>query len=106
MSLFLTEVVTAPAHLPVTVAAADQALAAAVVEEIERGVLWRAIVRQERRILIDGPLPPRIEIEPVSRAVVSLTRWTPGDAAKRHTRSQLRLRFTRPVRRNHRADAR
>ena len=57
------------------------ALAAAVVEEIERGVLWRAIVRQERRILIDGPLPPRIEIEPVT-AIVSLTRWTPGDDAK------------------------
>ena len=81
MSLFVSEIVTPPALLPITVAAADQALAAAVVEEIERGVLWRAIVRQERRILIDGPLPPRIEIEPVT-AIVSLTRWTPGDAAK------------------------
>ena len=80
MNLF-GEVVTPPAHLPVTVAAADQALAAAVVEEIERGVLWRAIVRQERRILIDGPLPPRINLEPASSIV--LTRWTPGDAAKR-----------------------
>ena len=30
------------------------------------------------RIVIDGPLPPRIEIEPVS-SIVSLTRWTSGD---------------------------
>ena len=44
MSLFMSEIVTRPAHLPVTVAAADQELARAVVEEIERGVLWRAIV--------------------------------------------------------------
>ena len=80
MSLFVSEIVTPPAHLPVTVAAADQALARAVVEEIERGILWRAIVSQQRRILIDGPLPSRIEIEPVSSVV--LTRWTPGDAAK------------------------
>ena len=81
MNLFVNEIVTPPALLPITVADADQALAAAVVEEIERGVLWRAIVRQERRILIDGPLPSRINLEPVS-ALVSLTRWTPSDAAK------------------------
>ena len=81
MNLFVNEIVTAPAHLPVTVVEADQALAAAVVEEIERGILWRAIVRQERRIVIDGPLPSHIDIEPVT-AIVSLTRWTPGDAAK------------------------
>ena len=37
-------------------------------------------MRQERRIAIDGALPRRIEIEPVS-AIVSLTRWTPTDAA-------------------------
>ena len=74
MSLFSSEVVTPPAHLPIT--ATDETLAAAVVEEIERGVLWRAIVAQTRRITLDGPLPPRIEIEPVS-AIVSLTRWTP-----------------------------
>ena len=80
MSLFVSEIVTPPAHLPVTVAAADQALAAAVVEEIERTILWRAIVRQERRIVLDGSLPPRIEIEPVT-AIVSLTRWTPTDSA-------------------------
>ena len=49
MNLFMTEIVTPPTTLPVTVAAADQALAAAVVEEIERTVhLWRGIVRQTR----------------------------------------------------------
>ena len=76
MSLFPSSIVTPPAHLPV--AATDASLATAVVEELERGVLWRAIVAQERRILIDGPLPPRIEIEPVT-AVLSITRWTPTD---------------------------
>ena len=70
-----------PTALPIAVDAADEALAAAVVEEIERTILWRAIVSQERRIVIDGPLPSRIEIEPVT-GIVSLTRWTPGDAAK------------------------
>ena len=81
MNLFMTGVVTPPAHLPVTVAAADQALVAAVVEEVERVHLWRAIVGpQTRRILIDGPLPPRIELEPVT-AIVSLTMWTPTDDA-------------------------
>ena len=77
MNLF-GEVVTPPAHLPVTVA--DAQLAAAVVEEIERGVLWRAVVRQERRIVLDGSLPPRIEIEPV-QSIESLTVWTPTDPA-------------------------
>ena len=81
MSLFLTEVVTPPEHLPVEVAAADQALAAAVTEEIERGVLCRAIVAQTRRITLDGPLPQLLELEPVSGAV-SLTRWTPTDDAE------------------------
>ena len=52
----------------------------ASVEEVELTVLWRAIVRQTRRIVIDGPLPPRIDLEPVS-SVVSLTRWTPTDDA-------------------------
>ena len=51
-----------------------------MVEEIERVVLWRAIVSQERRIVIDGPLPQLLELEPVSGAV-SLTRWTPDDDA-------------------------
>ena len=80
MNYFAVEIVTPPAHLPVTVAAADQARAAAVVEEIERGVLWRAIAGpQTRRIVFDGPLPPRIEIEPV--ASLTITMWTPTDAA-------------------------
>ena len=78
MNLFVSEIVTPAAHLPIT--ATDEALASAVVEEIERAVLWRAVVRQTRRVLIDGPLPPRIELEPVSGAV-SLTQWTPTDDA-------------------------
>ena len=78
MSLFVSQIVTPAAHLPIT--AADATLAAGVVEEIERTVLWRAIVSQTRRVVIDGPLPPRLELEPVS-SVVSLTRWTPTDDA-------------------------
>ena len=35
---------------------------------------------QERRIVIDGELPSRIEIEPTT-AITSLTRWTPSDDA-------------------------
>ena len=78
VTLFVSQIVTPPAHLPITTT--DEALAAAVVEDIERSVLWRAVVRQTRRIIIDGPLTPRIELEPVSGAV-SLTRWTPTDDA-------------------------
>ena len=78
MTLFVNEIVTPAAHLPIT--ATDPALGAAVVEEIERTVLWRAIVRQTRRIVIDGSLPARIKLEPVSGAV-GLTRWTPTDDA-------------------------
>ena len=81
MSLFLTEVLTPPTSLPVTVAAADEALAAAVVEEIERGVLWRAIVAQERRIVVNGQLESYFEIEPVT-GLTSITRWTEADAAE------------------------
>ena len=44
-------------------------------------VLWRAIVAQTRRITVDGPLPPRIELEPVT-AITSITRWTPADDAE------------------------
>ena len=77
---YFGELVTPAAHLPVTVDAADQKLAAAVVEELERVFLWRAIVRQERRVVIHGPLPPMIEMEPVT-AITSLTRWTPSDPA-------------------------
>ena len=77
MSYFVTSVVTQPAHLPIE--ATDEALAAAVVEECERLILWRAIAGpQTRRITIDGPLPSRIELEPVT-AIVGLTKWTPTD---------------------------
>ena len=79
MTYFTTEVVTPPEHLPVN--ATDEALASAVTEEIERTILWRAVVSQQRRVRIDGPLPPRIELEPVT-AIVSLTRWTPTDDAE------------------------
>ena len=78
MSLFVSQIVTPAAHLPIT--ATDEALASAVVEEIERGILWRAIVRQERRILIDGALSPLLELEPIV-SITSLTRWTPTDDA-------------------------
>ena len=78
MNLFVSEIVTPPARLPITVS--DTTISRAVVEELERVVLWRAIVSQERRIRIDGPLPSMIEIEPVT-AIVSLTQWTPKDAA-------------------------
>ena len=80
MTLFVSEIVTPPEHLPVTVTAAQTNLARAVVDECERAILWRAIVRQERRIVIDGFLGPRLELEPVL-SVVSLTRWTPTDDA-------------------------
>ena len=78
MNIFVGEIVTAAEHLPITTA--DEALAAAVVEEIERTILWRAIVRQERRILIDGPLAI-LELEPVT-SIVSITRWTSTDPAE------------------------
>ena len=84
----MSEVVTPPALLPITVADADHWLAAVVVEEIERTILCRAIVSQERRIVIDGPLPPRrLELEPVS-SVVSLTRWTPARFPQRKARGR------------------
>ena len=75
----MDQIVTPPASLPVM--ATDATLAAAVVEELERAYLWRAIVHQTRRILIDGDLPARIEIEPVTE-IVSLTRYTPDNAAE------------------------
>ena len=80
MNLFSFEVITPPSHLPITVSAAQNSLALAVIDECERAFLWRAIVAQERRITVDGPLPPRLEIEPAS-SIVGLTRWTPDDAA-------------------------
>ena len=81
MNLFFSELITPPAHLPVTVAAADQALGHAVVEELEKVHLWRAIVAQERRIRVNGPLPPYFEIEPLT-GLTSITRWTEADAAE------------------------
>ena len=71
MNLFVSEIVTQPASLPIT--ATDEALAAAVVEEIERGVLWRGIVRQDApNNLLDGPLNARsLEIEPMSEPYVT-----------------------------------
>ena len=77
MNLF-GETISPPAHLPIT--ATDEALGAAVVSEIERTILWRAIVRQERRVVIDGSLASRLELEPVA-SIVGLTMWTPNDAA-------------------------
>ena len=79
MNLF-GEVVTPPTHLPITVSDEQDALARAVVDECERAILWRAIVDQTRRIIVDGHLPSRIEIEPTT-VITSLTRWTPGDDA-------------------------
>ena len=78
MNLFMTEIVTPPEHLPIT--ASDTDLAAAVTEEIERTVLWRSVVLQERRILIDGDLPEILVMEPIV-SITSLTMWTPTDDA-------------------------
>ena len=81
MSFYAYEIVTPPEHLPVTVSASQTDLAAAVVSEIERNILWRSCVAQQRRVLIDGPLPQILELEPLT-GIVSLTRWTPtNDAA-------------------------
>ena len=76
---YFGETTVAATHLPIT--ATDEALAKAVIEEIERTILQRAIVRQTRRVVIDGPLASRLELEPV-QAIVSLTRWTPDNAAE------------------------
>lgn len=79
MNFFVSEIVTPASRLPITVSDTD--LAAAVVDEIERTILWRAVVSQTRKIEIDGPLPSVLEIEPTT-AIVSLTRWTNGDPAE------------------------
>ena len=76
----MSEIIVPPDHLPVEVADADQALAEAVTEQIERSVLNRAVVLQTRRITLDGALPVRFEIEPTRS--LSITRWTPSDAAE------------------------
>ena len=80
MNLFVNEVVTPPARLPITVDDEQADLAAAVTEECERVILLRAIVRQERKILISGPLPPLLELEPIV-SIVSFKMWTPTDDA-------------------------
>ena len=75
---YFGETTIAPTHLPIE--ATDEALAKAVIEEIEGVILWRAVVGQTRRILIDGPLPSLIEFEPVT-ALTSITMYTPTDSA-------------------------
>ena len=80
MTLFPSSIASPPASLPITVTAAQTELARAVTEEIERTILWRAVVAQSRVVVIDGPLDAIVELEPVT-AVVSLTRWTPTDDA-------------------------
>ena len=102
MSLFVNQIITAPEHLPVTVAAADETLTAAIVEELERSILFRGIVHQTRRILIDGDLPPRIEIEPTT-SIVSLTRYTPDDDAEVIDPDDFMYVSTRSARNHHRA---
>ena len=82
MSLFVNQIITAPEHLPVTVAAADETLTAAIVDELERTILFRGIVHQTRRILIDGDLPPRIEIEPTTSISEPDPVDTPDDDAE------------------------
>ena len=81
MNLFGAQIITPPQSLPITTTTKQAGIAAAVVEEVERIHLWRAVVRQERRILIDGPLDHRLDLEPV-QSIVGLTRWTPTDAAE------------------------
>ena len=88
---FASQVVTPPTARPVTVAEAQEyaradsddaifeRLIAAVTLETERSVLWRAIVAQRRRLVVDAPLAPRLTLEPTT-AIVSLTRWTDSDA--------------------------
>ena len=81
MNLFVSSVVTPPAHLPIEVDVEQERLALAVVDEVERSVLWRAIVEQTRRIVVDGPLRPLLQLEPVM-AITSITRWTETDDAE------------------------
>ena len=78
MNFFASEIVTPPVELPIITK--QVGIARAVVDEIERTILWRAIVLQERKIVIDGPLKI-LELEPVA-SIVSITRWTPTDPAE------------------------
>ena len=100
MTLFFSEVVAAPDRLPIE--ATDDALARAVVDEIERTILWRAVVSQTRKIVIDGPLPQLLELEPTT-AITSVTRWTSADPAEVLRRGHLRRGDQRPGRDHHRA---
>ena len=79
MNLFFDQLIAKPERLPIAVTAAQESLAAATVEEIELGVMWRAIVSQTRSITVDGALPQLIEIEPTT-SIISLTRWAPDGA--------------------------
>ena len=88
---FASAIVTPPTELPVTVAESQayaradsdaeifSRLIEAVTLETERSVLWRAIVAQRRRLVVDAPLAPRLTLEPTT-SIVSLTRWTDADA--------------------------
>ena len=90
---FVSEIINPPSALPVTVAEAQEyaradsddtifsRLIAAVTLETERSILWRGIVTQRRRLVVDSPLAPKLELEP-STSIVSLTRWTDSDAAE------------------------
>ena len=89
---FASEIVTPPSALPVTVDEAQayaqtdsddsifEKLIDAVTLETERSVLWRAIVAQRRRLVVNAPLARRLELEPTT-SIESLTRWTDDDAA-------------------------
>lgn len=87
---FASEIVTPPEARPVTVAEAqayaradsdDEIFARlidAVTLETERSVLWRGIVAQRRRLLLDAPLASKLTLEPTT-SIVSLTHWTDAD---------------------------
>ena len=90
---FAGEIVTPPTAVPVTVAEAQEYARAdsddaiferlidAVTLESERSVLWRGIVAQQRRLVVDAPLAPRLTLEPTT-SITSLTRWTDASASR------------------------
>ena len=53
----------------------------AVTLETERSVLWRGIVAQRRRLVVDANPGLRLTLEPTT-SIVSLTRWTQADAVE------------------------
>ena len=89
---FVSDIVTPPEALPVTVADAQayaktssddaifERLIAAVTLETERSVLWRGIVAQRRRLVAPAPLARFLTLEPTN-SIVSFTRWTEDDPA-------------------------